>query len=37
MYRYGIQPLQNIVNDGSGILMIESLIDMTKYLASKDR
>lgn len=37
MYGYGIAPLQDIVNKGSGILMIESLIDMTKYLASKDR
>ena len=37
MFNYGIKPLQDIVNKGSGVLMIESLIDMTKYLASKDR
>ena len=37
MHRYGILPLQKIVNDGDGKLIITSLIDITKYLAYKDR
>lgn len=37
MFHYGIEPLEKIVNHGDGKVMIERLVNMTKYLAFKNR